>query len=504
MFYSLIHRGLDRWGGAFFCGSAALLRREAIDSVGGISGKTITEDAETAMLIHAKGWRSIYVNHAMVAGLQPESFASFLQQRGRWATGMMQLLMTRNPFLVRGLTFWQRLCYLNSMVYWVFPIVRLVLLTAPLLYLFFGLEVVVTTAPEALAYAGSYLLVGYMVQNALFSSVRWPFLSEIYESAQAPYLAKAVVAAILRPKNARFHVTSKDETVDETHLSDVYRPLLALFLLMMAGIGALAWRYAQFPGDRSVLQIVGAWAVFNAILVGASLRSVVEQNQRRKAPRVAQVNQAAVIELAAEDNTLAGVPCVIADISYSGMRVTLPPRGLAGEIKRPMIGDVVRLVPTKIAGLEEPPAVECRVVFSGTADGRLILGVDFESGQDARAYLTIAALLNGDSRRWQAIRASQTSRRRGLIVGLLNTVRLGAAGIFHTFATLLGHRGDSQPAMNLGEPDAGWSAETPIEAQAFIAARETPVLPPRRPLRSRNTADSAPVETAEPTSYAAE
>ena len=67
------------------------------------------------MLIHAKGWRSMYVNHAMVAGLQPESFASFLQQRGRWATGMIQLLMTRNPFLVRGLSFWQRLCYLNSM-----------------------------------------------------------------------------------------------------------------------------------------------------------------------------------------------------------------------------------------------------------------------------------------------------------------------------------------------------------------------------------------------------
>ena len=58
MFYGLIHRGLDRWGGAFFCGSAAVLRRKALDSVGGFAGETITEDAETALEIHSAGWKS--------------------------------------------------------------------------------------------------------------------------------------------------------------------------------------------------------------------------------------------------------------------------------------------------------------------------------------------------------------------------------------------------------------------------------------------------------------
>jgi cellulose synthase (UDP-forming) len=502
MFYSLTHRGLDRWGGAFFCGSAALLRREAIDSVGGISGKTITEDAETAMLIHAKGWRSMYVNHAMVAGLQPESFASLLQQRGRWATGMIQLLMTRNPFLVRGLGFWQRLCYLNSMSYWVFPIVRLVLLVAPLLYLFFGLEVVVTTAPEALAYAGVYLAAGYMVQNALFSPVRWPFLSEIYEIAQAPYLARAVVGAVLRPGRAKFEVTSKDETVTETHVSDVYRPLLLLFLLMLAGVGALIWRYVEFPGDRAVLQIVGAWAVFNAILVGASLRAIVEQPQRRKAPRVADVNQAGAVELADEDGGMTATPCVIADVSYSGLRIAIPPRALDRDFRRPVIGDRLRIVPTQMAGLEEPAAIECTVAYSGTADGRLVLGLDFEKRQSGPAYVTIAALLNGDSRRWQAIRCAQTSRRRGLLVGLVKTAGLAASGVYHTGAAFLGRRAPSQQVL-LGAPNAGWSAETPIEAQAFIAARSTPAFPPRRPTDELSGRNVRP-DFAEPATYAAE
>ncbi|MFN3628293.1 MAG: glycosyltransferase, partial [Parvibaculum sp.] len=40
MFYSMIQKGLDRWNAAFFCGSAAVLRREALEQVGGFSGIT--------------------------------------------------------------------------------------------------------------------------------------------------------------------------------------------------------------------------------------------------------------------------------------------------------------------------------------------------------------------------------------------------------------------------------------------------------------------------------
>ncbi len=484
MFYSLMHRGLDRWGGAFFCGSAALLRREAIDSVGGISGRTITEDAETSMMIHAKGWRTMYVNHAMVAGLQPESFASFLTQRGRWATGMTQLLLTRNPFFVRGLTFWQRLCYLNSMTYWMFPLVRLVLLLAPLIYLFFGLEIVVTTAAEAFAYMGSYLVIGFMVQNILFSSVRWPFLSEIYEIAQAPYLARAVIGAFLNPRGAKFKVTSKDETITDTHLTHVYRPLLFLFVLMLAGVGALIWRWNAFPGDRSVLQIVGAWVIFNTLLVGASLRALVEQRQRRQAPRIVNVDCPAIAEFVGEDGASVEMPCVIADVSYSGLRVIIPPAAMLRDMRRPTLGDRFRIVPALAAGIDDPAPIHCRVASVGAADGRLAIGAEFEPAQEGAAYGTIAAILNGDSRRWQMIRHKQTSTRRGLISGGVFAVKLGLAGIYHTFAAMIASNKPSMASEGLNESDAGWNSKIPIEAQAFIAVRGAHAPTSPRPSRA--------------------
>jgi cellulose synthase (UDP-forming) len=63
MFYGAIQLGLDFWQSSFFCGSAAILRRKAIDELGGFKGKTITEDSETALLLHSRGWKSQYLMH---------------------------------------------------------------------------------------------------------------------------------------------------------------------------------------------------------------------------------------------------------------------------------------------------------------------------------------------------------------------------------------------------------------------------------------------------------
>jgi cellulose synthase (UDP-forming) len=55
MFYGMIQKGLDKWNASFFCGSAAVLRRSALEQAGGFAGTSITEDAETALELHARG-----------------------------------------------------------------------------------------------------------------------------------------------------------------------------------------------------------------------------------------------------------------------------------------------------------------------------------------------------------------------------------------------------------------------------------------------------------------
>ena len=100
LFFSLIQPGKDRMNAAFFCGSCGVLRRTALEEIGGFSVKTITEDMETSMMLHARGWTSYYHGETLAYGLEPASAAQYHVQRLRWGQGSMQILRKMNPLLV--------------------------------------------------------------------------------------------------------------------------------------------------------------------------------------------------------------------------------------------------------------------------------------------------------------------------------------------------------------------------------------------------------------------
>ncbi|WP_461470517.1 UDP-forming cellulose synthase catalytic subunit [Pararhodobacter sp.] len=434
MFYHLSHRGLDRWGGAFFCGSAAVLRRQALDEAGGFAGDTITEDAETALGIHRRGWKSLYVDHAMIAGLQPETFVSFIQQRGRWATGMMQLLILKNPLRGKGLSLTQRLCYLNSMTFWLFPLVRMTFILAPLAYLFFGLQIFVATIEEVAVYMTSYMAVNVMIQNALYKRVRWPLISEIYETAQAPYLSRAIFKTIMNPRGAKFNVTAKDEVLIEDFISPIYKPMVFIFALTLLGVVAAAIRWVMFPGDHNIIMVVGGWAVYNFLLVGAALRAVAERQQRRSVPRV-PVNVPAIVAIGQDNPQF--MSATVVDASTTGCRMVLRPRpqadGTPGRI--PEKGETFYFTPEfpKSPHLENAVRVQ---VMSVARDGDAVaLGLRFDPTQPMTVRETVAHMIFGDSASWEAIRASR-NKPMGLLRGMAYVLGLSFKGIWHTLRAL--------------------------------------------------------------------
>ncbi|WP_289149516.1 UDP-forming cellulose synthase catalytic subunit [uncultured Salipiger sp.] len=462
MFYSTIHRGLDRLGGAFFCGSAALLRRKALDEVGGISGVTITEDAETALDIHSRGWESMYVNRAMIAGLQPETFASFIQQRGRWATGMMQILILKNPLFRSGLSLAQRLCYLNSMSYWLFPVVRMTFLLSPLFYLFFGLQVFVVQPDEVMAYILPYLLVALLVQNGLFARVRWPLISEVYEIAQTPYLLMAVFKTMLRPHAAKFNVTAKDESLDNDFISPVMRPLFIITLIMFGGLVAAGIRWYMYPGDRLIVQIVGGWALFNFILTVLSLRSVFERQRRLRKPRTEIMVPAAVWS---ESKTAgAGVSAVLRMSSARTMQFTLSDDDEAREaLGMVRSGDRLVLRPAIPAApdLQHHLRLQVTRVSNDEQAGRgTTVTVEVEDGQLIPASEITAYLVYGNSEKWVAAREA-LPQARGLISGIVFVLRLSVRSIVPSVLTLVTHR--AAPQHNRKDEDRNTIEKTAIE-----------------------------------------
>lgn len=453
-FYSLIHRGLDRWGGAFFCGSASVLRRAALDDIGGFSGDTITEDAETTVDLHARGWRSLYVDHAMIAGLQPETLASLVQQRGRWATGMIQILMLKRPMFRTGLSLMQRLCYLNSMTYWFFPFVRLTYLLVPLAFLVFGLEVFVTDVTSALAYLPSYILVSFLVQNALFSRHRWPFISEIYEIAQAPYLARAVAGALLQPKGATFKVTAKDETLAENFVSEIHLPLTLLTALTGVGAAAFCYRLATFEGNLDSILFVGFWAVINFLLTATAWLAVSEKQQRRASPRL-PVRRDAVIRGIKDSEGLLGA---VVEASTTGAKLSLKPSPALAGIE---VGSVLSFEPIfpEATHLQRPINVVVRNVQRRGAT--LDLGVQIRSDQPLSTLEALAYLMFGDSEVWQSIRTERRSGK-GLTSGTLFVLSLFPKGVGQLLVAFL-----REPARRLRKAKTEARATRPVHLLAF-------------------------------------
>jgi cellulose synthase/poly-beta-1,6-N-acetylglucosamine synthase-like glycosyltransferase len=72
-------------------GTMTLIRRSALDAVGGWSSDTIVEDTDLGLAILDRGYVAHYTNHRYGYGLLPDTFDAYKRQRQRWAYGGFQL-----------------------------------------------------------------------------------------------------------------------------------------------------------------------------------------------------------------------------------------------------------------------------------------------------------------------------------------------------------------------------------------------------------------------------
>ncbi|MDQ1303950.1 MAG: hypothetical protein QG595_1933, partial [Pseudomonadota bacterium] len=104
-------------------GTMTLVRRTALESVGGWSEWCITEDAELGLRLFEQGWTASYSPRTYGRGLMPDTFNDFRKQRFRWAYGAMQILRRHASVLFRwqdrSLTTGQRYHFLAGWLPWV-------------------------------------------------------------------------------------------------------------------------------------------------------------------------------------------------------------------------------------------------------------------------------------------------------------------------------------------------------------------------------------------------
>jgi len=73
-------------------GTMCLIRRSALEAVGGWSSDTICEDTDLGLTLLEAGWHAHYTNRRYGHGLLPDTYEAYKKQRDRWAYGGFQIL----------------------------------------------------------------------------------------------------------------------------------------------------------------------------------------------------------------------------------------------------------------------------------------------------------------------------------------------------------------------------------------------------------------------------
>jgi cellulose synthase (UDP-forming) len=284
IFFSLLQPGKDSWNAAFFCGSCGVLRRKAFDEIGGFSTKTITEDMETSIVLHGRGWRSVYHGETLAYGLAPSSALAYHVQRLRWGQGSMQILRKLNPLFYPGLTVPQRLAYLTSTATYLDGIQKLIFYLAPVVFFLTGWLPVNVTNAQLVTRLVPYVLLTIISFEMLSRGTGWILISERYNMAKFWTYIRAC-GGFFANKPLKFNVTPKGmgEVPFETYAPQLFLLILSVAAVIWATFAShYGWVNYHAPGWSSLaFWLNGFWIAWNIYFAGfVVLQSRASRQQR--------------------------------------------------------------------------------------------------------------------------------------------------------------------------------------------------------------------------------
>ncbi|MCB0208449.1 MAG: glycosyltransferase [Anaerolineae bacterium] len=237
-FYNPTSLGMDGFDSATKMGSNSLIRRAALETIGGYR-PGLAEDLATSIALHGAGWRSRYVAEPLAPGLAPPDLVAWFTQQFKWARGVFEVLLTDYLRLFPHLTWGGRIAYaVRTTKYLIGPVI-FVHLAVIILILFSGSEAELMTLQGYFYYLTPVALMDVTIRHLALrkwhhSSVTteslWRAIVIIY--ASWPIYTFAWVMAVLRLPLS-FRPTPKNQAAGISPLWLL--PQLITMLLLMGG-----------------------------------------------------------------------------------------------------------------------------------------------------------------------------------------------------------------------------------------------------------------------------
>ncbi len=318
LFYNVTQPGKNRWNGVSFCGSAAMFRRKALEDVGLVATESITEDMLTGLRMHAKGWKSLFVNERLVAAMAAEDISSFNTQRLRWGEGNLAIFAIDNPLTIKGLSWAQRLCYLGSMLSWTTGVQKLLIYTTPMLMLLTDVPPVNRMTWQLALVLGMYLAAVWSGVKIASNGYGWLLAIELTQMTCFWTQVRSTWRAIFGRRRSKFVVTSKRGPQS----NGILRHIAPQITYIAGSAIAICWAGTRYRLNLSQdvigLTIGSALLIVNSYLAWVVIRRALRSKDRRSAWRHPVALHVDYRTASPQGGVLSG-QCVTRDINEGGL-----------------------------------------------------------------------------------------------------------------------------------------------------------------------------------------
>ncbi|MDR0635367.1 MAG: glycosyltransferase [Azoarcus sp.] len=250
-------------------GTMTLVRRLALEEVGGWSEWCICEDTELGLRLIEKGYDTRYVDRVLGRGLTPSDFAAIKSQRFRWAFGAMQILKAHLPKMLGPgtLNFAQRYHFLTGWFAWFGDALQLVFAYGSLLWTIgilahpkaFSLPVVALALPVLGFMAFKAALGPILYRRTMACPWRDIFGASILSVGLSHAIARGVFTGLAKKKGV-FVVTPKGwKAKGALAFFGPVREELGMLVALILAIMALVW--TRGVGDSETQLWIGILAL---------------------------------------------------------------------------------------------------------------------------------------------------------------------------------------------------------------------------------------------------
>lgn len=278
VFFDVFQPAKDAAGCAFCVGTSFVVRRSAVNDLGGFPSEALSEDMLLTYRLMEQGYVTRWLNEKLSVGLSAEGIPEYITQRTRWCLGTIQIGLLRTGPLWRGnFTLTQRLHYLHGLFCWLSKPFILCLLLAPSIYWLTGVSALQADELMFMKLGLSSLALFWTYSTWISGKRTLPLFTEVTHALTAVPITITLFQAIRKPFGRPFKVTEKGG--DRSHVR-VHAPT-ALFFAFVSAASAVSIVLAVYSWDspsemsaRDCMNLI--WSAVAMVIAFTSLICCIE------------------------------------------------------------------------------------------------------------------------------------------------------------------------------------------------------------------------------------